>query len=114
MTTSPVTRCLSATDFAAPSADRWFEDYVPGLAFEYGSVTVTEPEILEFARRYDPQTMHVDPSLAAAGPFGGLIASGWQTVAIAMRLYVDHYHPRRQPRLAGCRRGALDGPGPPR
>jgi len=91
MTTSPVTRCLSATDFAAPSADRWFEDYVPGLAFEYGSVTVTEPEILEFARRYDPQTMHVDPSLAAAGPFGGLIASGWQTVAIAMRLYVDHY-----------------------
>jgi acyl dehydratase len=85
------TRCLSATDFSAPVDDRWFEDYAPGLAFEYGSVTVSEDEIIAFARRFDPQPMHVDPEAAAAGRFGGLIASGWHTVAIATRIFVEHY-----------------------
>ena len=58
---------------------------------EFGSVLVTAEEIVEFARRYDPQTMHVDAVAAASGRFGGLIASGWHTGSLAMRLFVEHY-----------------------
>jgi acyl dehydratase len=58
--------------------------------YEYGYVTVTEPEIIEFARAFDPQPMHIDPEFAATGPFGGLIASGWHTAGIMMRMFVDH------------------------
>lgn len=72
--------------------ERYFEDYVPGSVQEFGSAAVAEAEIVEFARRYDPQRFHVDPEWAAAhGPFGGLIASGWHTAAIMMRLLVDNY-----------------------
>jgi acyl dehydratase len=85
------TRTLSDHDFAAPIDDRYFEDYGPGAVYEYGSVTVTEEEILGFARKFDPQPMHVDPEFAAQGPFGGLIASGWHTAGIMMRMFVDHY-----------------------
>src|SRR5580704_7255005 len=85
------TRTLSDDDFAAPIDDRYFEDYKEGAVYEYGHVTVTEPEILEFARAFDPQPIHVDPLFAAQGPFGGLIASGWHTGAIMMRLFADHY-----------------------
>lgn len=74
------------------SADeRYFEDYIPGTVYEFGSVTLSEDEIIEFAQRYDPQYFHIDPERAVRGPFGGLIASGWQTNAIIMRLFVDHY-----------------------
>jgi len=52
---------------------------------------MTESEIIEFARRFDPQYMHVDPEKAREGRFGGIIASGWHTIGVAMRLYVDHY-----------------------
>jgi acyl dehydratase len=52
-------------------------------------VTVSEDQILEFARQYDPQPMHADPQAAARGPFRGLIASGWHTAALVMRLAVD-------------------------
>jgi acyl dehydratase len=52
-------------------------------------VTVTEQQILEFSRKFDPQPMHADPQAAAAGPFKGLIASGWHTGALVMRLVVD-------------------------
>jgi acyl dehydratase len=86
-----MSRALGEADFSRPVGDRYFEDYVPGSVYEYGWVTVTEPEILEFAGRFDPQPMHVDPLAAARGPFGGLIASGWHTGAILMRLYADHY-----------------------
>jgi acyl dehydratase len=78
-------------DFAAPIDDRWFEDYRPGDSYEYGPVTVTEDEMLDFARRFDPQPIHVDPVYAGTGPFGGLIGSGWHTAGIFMRLYADHY-----------------------
>jgi acyl dehydratase len=78
-------------DFAAPVGERYFEDYRPGLSFEYGYVTVTEPEILEFARRFDPQPIHTDLAFAGTGPFGGLIASGWHTAGVFMRLFADHY-----------------------
>src|SRR5207244_12235529 len=84
------TRALGA-DFAAPITDRYFEDYQPGAVYEYGYLTVTEAEILDFARRFDPQPMHADQDWAQAGPFGGLIASGWHTAGLFMRLYADHY-----------------------
>ncbi len=79
--------------FPTPPSDRWFEHYPPGAVFEFGSVTITEQAILDFARQYDPQQMHVDPQWAAQGPFGEVIASGWHTVAVMMRLFVDHYLP---------------------
>jgi acyl dehydratase len=67
---------------------RYWEDFAVGHEAVYGSHTITEEEILAFAREYDPQPFHVDPEAAAASPFGGLIASGWQTAAIYMSLYV--------------------------
>jgi acyl dehydratase len=85
------TRTLSDHDFAAPIEDRYFEDYAPGAVYEYGYVTVTEAQILGFAREFDPQPIHVDPEFAAHGPFHGLIASGWHTAGIMMRMLVDHY-----------------------
>jgi acyl dehydratase len=90
-TTPPATRTLSDDDFAAPIDDRYFEDYTPGAAYEYGYVTVAEAEILEFASTFDPQPIHTDLEFAAAGPFGGLIASGWHTAGMMMRMLVDHY-----------------------
>jgi acyl dehydratase len=88
---TPVTRLLSETDLPAPVEDRWFEDYVPGSVHEFGHVELGEADIVAFARLYDPQAIHDDPGWAATGPFGGLIASGVQTMALCMRLYVDHY-----------------------
>ena len=85
---------MSATDFAVPAASRYFEDYAPGAVFEYGEIPVTEAEILEFARRFDPQYIHVDRERAVQGPFGGLIASGWHTAAMMMRLIVDNFLPK--------------------
>jgi len=77
----------------APEADLYFEDYVPGSVHEFGPAVVDEAEIVEFASRYDPQPIHTDPQWARSGPFGGLIASGWHTAAIMMRLLVDQYLP---------------------
>ncbi len=76
---------------SVPPAERYFEDYHVGMVDEFGDIAVTAEEIVEFARRYDPQSMHVDPVAAAQGPFGGLIASGWHTAAMVMRLFVEHY-----------------------
>ena len=66
-----------------------FEDFEPGQVYELGSRTVTEDEIVDFARQFDPQPFHVDPEAARESVFGGLIASGWHTGAMWMRLYVD-------------------------
>jgi acyl dehydratase len=77
--------------FAVPPGKRYFEDYIPGSVYEFGPITVNQEEIIEFANRYDPQYFHVDPTKAEAGPFGGIIASGWHTISLAMRLFVDHY-----------------------
>jgi acyl dehydratase len=79
--------------FSTPPGDRFFEDYTVGATYRCGSFTITKDEIIAFATRYDPQTMHVDPRLAAQGPFGEVIASGWHTVASAMRLLVDNFLP---------------------
>jgi acyl dehydratase len=84
---------LNRTDFNLPAEDRRFEDYIPGSVFEYGDIRVDEAEIIDFARRYDPQGMHVSPEAAGRGRFGGLIASGWHTAAMMMRLIVDNFLP---------------------
>lgn len=67
----------------------YFEDFKVGASTVLGSVQVTETEIIEFAERFDPQAFHVDPEAAKASPFGGLIASGWHTCALYMRLLAD-------------------------
>ena len=65
-----------------------FADFHAGQVIEAGPYEVGEAEIVQFARAYDPQWFHTDAQ-AAAGRFGGLIASGWHTCAIAMRLATD-------------------------
>jgi acyl dehydratase len=82
---------MPATQFTTPIDDRYFEDYPPGAVFEFGETAVETGEILAFARRYDPQDMHTDPEKAAQGTFGGLIASGWHTAAMMMRMFCDHF-----------------------
>jgi acyl dehydratase len=78
-------------DTTPPAAPRYFEDYVAGSAQEFGAILVEEAEILSFARRFDPQTFHTDPEAAKESIYGGLIASGWHTAGLMMRLVVDHY-----------------------
>ena len=68
---------------------RYLEDLQVGEKFQTASASVSEAEILEFSRKFDPQPMHLDPQAAATGAFRGLIASGWHTGAIVMRLVVD-------------------------
>ena len=70
---------------------RWFEDYVVGTTAEHGTVRVQEDELVDFGRRFDPQPFHVDREAAATGPYGGLIASGWHTCALMMRLLAQEY-----------------------
>ena len=82
---------MTTTNFAAPINKRYFEDYVSGSTFEYGEISLTADEIIEFARRFDPQPIHIDPDAAVRGPFAGLIASGWHTASVMMRLMADHY-----------------------
>jgi acyl dehydratase len=82
---------MKPANFTAPLERIYFDDYVPGTVHEFGAYTVTEEELLAFAKQWDPQYLHVDRERAEAGPFGGLIASGWHTVAIVMRLSVDNY-----------------------
>jgi acyl dehydratase len=76
---------------ASPVGNRCFEDYVPGSVREFGSIAVTEEEIIAFAKKYDPQVFHTDPDEARKTMYGGLVASGWHTAAMAMRLLVEHY-----------------------
>ena len=77
--------------FTRPVEDRYFEDYVAGSVHEFGRIAVDEREVIEFATRYDPQPFHTDPQAAQRSPFGGLIASGWHTAGLMMRLVVEHY-----------------------
>ncbi len=70
---------------------RYYEDIEVGDTESFGSYEVTEEEIVEFAERYDPQPFHLDPEAGANSPFGGLVASGWHTASMCMRLLVDGY-----------------------
>tara|TARA_R110002110_G_scaffold414147_1_gene643256 strand:- start:118723 stop:119181 length:459 start_codon:yes stop_codon:yes gene_type:complete len=67
----------------------YLEDFVAGQTYELGQHTFGEDEIVAFATQYDPQPFHIDPEAAAASNFGGLIASGWHTGSVFMRLLVD-------------------------
>jgi acyl dehydratase len=69
----------------------WWEDFKVGERSEMGSHTFGEAEIVAFARQFDPQPFHLDAQAARGTPFGGLIASGWHTCAVGMRLMVDQY-----------------------
>jgi acyl dehydratase len=69
----------------------YWEDFPLGDTLEMGSHTFTEAEIITFARQFDPQPFHVDPEAAKHSFFKGLIASGWHTCSVAMRLMVDKY-----------------------
>jgi acyl dehydratase len=82
---------MAERDLAVPVADRYFDDYLPGSECIFGPIMIGEADIVEFGVRYDPQPIHVDPQAAAAGPFGGLIASGWHTIAVVMRVLVENY-----------------------
>ena len=84
---------MAASDFTVPINQRWLEDFVPGAVYEFGHAEVNEDEIIDFARRFDPQPMHTDKQAATQGPFAGLIASGWHTAGLMMRLFVDHFLP---------------------
>lgn len=71
-------------------ARRYFEDFTVGETIELGSFSLTAEDIVDFARRYDPQPMHVDPEAAGKSMYGGLIASGWHTASSFMRLVVEN------------------------
>ena len=71
------------------TGDWYFEDFIPGQEIALGSRTVSEEEIIEFARQFDPQPFHVDREAAGASIYGGVIASGWHTCAMMMRMVVD-------------------------
>lgn len=66
-----------------------FAEFHPGLVIEAGPTVITEAQILDFAQAYDPQWFHTDVQASSSGPHGGLIASGWQTCGIAMKLVVE-------------------------
>jgi acyl dehydratase len=81
----------SSDMFRVGVENRYFEDYIPGSVHEFGPIKVEEEEIIAFAKRYDPQIFHIDPGAATKSIYGGLIASGWLTGSLTMRLLVDHY-----------------------
>ena len=81
------TRSLSTI----PVDQRYYEDYVVGAAVDCGTIEVNEAEVLQFGQRFDPQPFHSDASAAATSPFGSVIASGWHTGSLMMRLFVQHY-----------------------
>jgi len=68
---------------------RYFEDFSLGEMWTSKPVTLTEEDIITYAKYYDPQPIHTDPEKAAAGRFGSVIASGWQIAALSMKLFVE-------------------------
>ena len=85
---------MTAAPPPAARPPRWYEDYPEGMVQTLGGFDVDEAEVIAFATRYDPQPFHIDREAARDSPYGGLIASGWHTAAMMMRLLADHYlHP---------------------
>lgn len=68
---------------------RYLDDLTPGQRFTSPGLTLSEAEIIDFAWRYDPQPFHLDAHAAADSPYGGLIASGFQSLAICFRLFIQ-------------------------
>jgi acyl dehydratase len=69
----------------------YLEDFTPGLVVDVGTVSADEAEIIDFGRKFDPQPFHIDPIAAQESPFGGIIASGWHTCSMVMRVMVENY-----------------------
>ncbi|BBO70929.1 enoyl-CoA hydratase [Desulfosarcina alkanivorans] len=84
---------MTESRFSTAPQERYLEDYVEGAVHEFGPVSVSEAEIIRFARQFDPQLFHTDPIEAGKTVYGGLIASGWHTCSLFMRLFVEHYLP---------------------
>jgi len=82
---------LHHTNFDVPVENRYFEDYIAGSVHRFGFIKVEEKDVIAFAKRFDPQVFHMDPADAKGTIYGGLIASGWHTAALVMRLFVDNY-----------------------
>ncbi|MFB3917488.1 MAG: MaoC family dehydratase [Terriglobales bacterium] len=83
---------MSSPDISVPIHERHFEDYLPGSVVDYAAtISVRHDDIIKFANQFDPQSFHTDPEAAVRGPYGGLIASGWHTAGIMMRLLCDQY-----------------------
>ena len=82
---------MSNGSFSTTPQERYLEDYVEGTIHEFGPVTITEDEIVQFGKKFDPQLFHTDPERAGQTVYGGLIASGWHTCGLFMRLFVEHY-----------------------
>ena len=81
---------LSKTDAATIEDKRlYLEDFAVGQTYRSGSLTVTAADIKAYAAQFDPQPFHLDETAAKATFFGGLVASGWHTAALTMRLLVD-------------------------
>ena len=82
---------MTKSNLPANKQEWFFESYIQGSVFEFGPLEVDENEVLEFARRYDPQPFHIDHEAAKKSSFEGIIASGWQTCSFVMRTLVDNY-----------------------
>jgi acyl dehydratase len=82
---------MNISTFTTSPDNRYFEDYVAGAVHEFGTISVAEKEVLDFGKRFVPLSYHTDPELAKKSIYGGLIASGWHTAALMMRLYTDNY-----------------------
>lgn len=81
----------SSPIFASMTAENYsyMEDLAVGQKFTAGPVEVTEKEVIDFAKKFDPQDFHTDPELAKATVFGGHVASGWHTAAMTMRMIIE-------------------------
>ena len=82
---------MTKTNSTAKKEEQFFENYIRGTVFEFGPLEVDETEVLEFARRYDPQPFHIDHEAAKKSPYEGIITSGWQTCSFVMRALVESY-----------------------
>jgi len=82
---------MNNSSFTKSPDNRYFEDYVAGSVHEFGPIAVEENEVLDFGKRFVPLSYHTDTEAAKKSIYGGLIASGWHTAALMMRLYTDHY-----------------------
>ena len=82
---------LSKNTFSTMPQDRYLEDYIVGNIYEFGPVVIKEEEIIQFGIKFDPQLFHTDLDSAKESVYGGLIASGWHTCSLFMRLFVKYY-----------------------
>ncbi len=82
---------MSSSSFTVSVENRYFEDYATGSVHEFGSIAVELDEVITFGKRFVPLPYHTDAELAKNSIYGGLIASGWHTAGLMMRLYSDHY-----------------------